>query len=277
MLNDEQKQYLLRIARATVEAAVTGGERSDLHTEDPALLEKRGAFVTLKHGGDLRGCLGYVEGIEPLIEAVAENAEAAALRDPRFAPVRASELPGILIEVSALTPLQLVEDPEAVEVGAHGLMVCLGPNRGLLLPQVAEEWGWDREQFLQQTCRKAGLAPDEWNSPRAELYSFEAEVFGEEDYPELLPGPSAVGADLHVPPIAPRRGATCRTRRWLPRWAVAGVGLHTCRAIPVRHQPSGASDAGQLSASEHSCSSHWVNRPLTKLWASRSEIGLLGA
>jgi len=187
MLTDDQKKYLLRIARASVEAAVTHSGRPDLHTKDPALLEDRGAFVTLKRGGDLRGCLGYVEGIEPLIEAVADNAEAAALRDPRFAPVRASELPEITIEVSALTPLQRVEDPETIEVGAHGLMVCLGPNRGLLLPQVPEEWGWDREQFLQQTCRKAGLAPDEWQSSQAELFSFEAEVFGEEDYPELLP------------------------------------------------------------------------------------------
>lgn len=187
MLNDDQKKHLLRIARASVEAAVRGSARPDLHTQDPDLLEERGAFVTLKSHGDLRGCLGYVEGIEPLIEAVAENAEAAALRDPRFTPVRAGELEGILIEVSALTPLKLVENPETVEVGTHGLMVCLGPNRGLLLPQVPEEWGWDREQFLQQTCRKAGLAPDEWNNPQAELYSFEAEVFGEEDYPELLP------------------------------------------------------------------------------------------
>ena len=188
MLTDDQKMYLLRIARASLEAAVEGGQAPDVHTEDAALLEERGAFVTLKRGGELRGCLGYVEGIEPLIQAVAENAAAAAERDPRFSPVRPAELPGILIEVSALTPLKLVENPEAeVEVGTHGLMVCLGPNRGLLLPQVPEEWGWEREEFLQHTCQKAGLAPDEWHNPSAEIYSFEAEVFGEEDYPELMP------------------------------------------------------------------------------------------
>jgi AmmeMemoRadiSam system protein A len=183
MLTEDQKQQLLRIARAAVEAAVTGSAPPDLDTDDPALLEERGAFVTLKRGGDLRGCLGYVEGIEPLIQAVADNAAAAALRDPRFTPVRASELSEITLEVSALTPLRLVEDPEAITVGEHGLMICLGPNRGLLLPQVPGEWGWDREQFLSQTCHKAGLAPDEWNNPQAQLFSFEAEVFAEADYP----------------------------------------------------------------------------------------------
>jgi AmmeMemoRadiSam system protein A len=187
MLNDEEKKYLLRIARASVEAAVAGSAAPDLHTTDQALLEDRGAFVTLKRGGELRGCLGYVEGSEPLIRAVAENAAAAALRDTRFTPVRASELAEISIEVSALTPLKLVEDADAIEVGQHGLMICLGPNRGLLLPQVGEEWGWDREQFLAQTCNKAGLAPDEWHNPQAQLFSFEAEVFGEADYPELMP------------------------------------------------------------------------------------------
>lgn len=187
MLNDDQKKYLLRVARASLEAAVAGADRPDLHTADPALLEERGAFVTLKAHGELRGCLGYVEGVKPLIEAVAENAEAAALRDPRFAPVRRSELPDLTIEISALTPLRPVENPEEIEVGAHGLMICLGPNRGLLLPQVPGEWGWDREQFLQHTCLKAGLPAGTWQDPQAQLYSFEAEVFGEEDYPELLP------------------------------------------------------------------------------------------
>jgi AmmeMemoRadiSam system protein A len=152
----------------------------DTHTEDPALLEERGAFVTLKREGQLRGCLGYVEGIMPLIEAVAENAGAAALRDPRFPEVRPEELPQIKLEVSALTPLVLVENTDDIEVGSHGLMVCLGPNRGLLLPQVPEEYGWEREEFLSQTCRKAGLPAGAWKGPTTDIYSFEAEVFGEE-------------------------------------------------------------------------------------------------
>ncbi len=180
MLTEAQKQVLIQVARASLEAAVQGQPPPELRTDDPALLEKRGAFVTLKRQGQLRGCLGYVEGIVPLIEAVAENAAAAALRDPRFPPVRPNELPEIKLEISALTPLVPVEDPEDIQVGSHGLMVCLGPNRGLLLPQVPEEWGWEREEFLAQTCRKAGLSPGSWKDPAAELYSFEAEVFGEE-------------------------------------------------------------------------------------------------
>jgi AmmeMemoRadiSam system protein A len=181
MLSEAQKRRLLEVARAGVVAAVTGGEPPDVETGDPQLLEERGAFVTLHRKGQLRGCLGYVEGIMPLIEAVAENAAAAALRDPRFMPVTATELPEIDIEISALTPLQPVENTEDIQVGSHGLMVCLGPNRGLLLPQVAEELGWDREQFLSQTCAKAGLGPGSWQSPEAQLFSFEAEVFGEKE------------------------------------------------------------------------------------------------
>ena len=179
MLTDAQKQVLLGIARAAMEAAVKGEAAPDTSTEDPALLEERGAFVTLKREGQLRGCLGYVEGIMPLIEAVAENAAAAALRDPRFPPVRPAELGEIKLEVSALTPLKPVENTDEIEVGAHGLLVCLGPNRGLLLPQVPEEYGWQREEFLSQTCRKAGLPAGSWKDPSTDIYSFEAEVFGE--------------------------------------------------------------------------------------------------
>ena len=180
MLTDAEKQVLLHIARASLEAAVRGETAPDLGTEDSTLLEERGAFVTLKRDGQLRGCLGYVEGVMPLIEAVAENAAAAALRDPRFPPVRPAELAEIKLEISALTPLVPVEDTEDITVGTHGLMVCLGPNRGLLLPQVPEEYGWEREEFLSQTCRKAGLQTDDWKNDAAQMFSFEAEVFGEE-------------------------------------------------------------------------------------------------
>ncbi len=179
MLTDEEKQVLLQIARAAVEAAVQGEAPPDSSTDDPALLEQRGAFVTLKREGQLRGCLGYVEGIMPLIAAVAENAAAAALRDPRFPPVRPAELPQIKLEISALTPLRPVQNTDDIEVGAHGLMVCLGPNRGLLLPQVPEEYGWEREEFLSQTCRKAGLPAGSWKNPTTDIFSFKAEVFGE--------------------------------------------------------------------------------------------------
>ncbi len=115
------------------------------------------AFVTLKKAGQLRGCIGYIEPHAPLIEAVADNAQSAALRDPRFAPVTPEELPDISIEVSALTPLEPVADVEEIEIGRHGLVISQGPNHGLLLPQVPVEWGWDREEFLEHTCLKAGL------------------------------------------------------------------------------------------------------------------------
>ncbi|MCK4323969.1 MAG: AmmeMemoRadiSam system protein A [Armatimonadetes bacterium] len=179
MLSYEQKRRLLEVARQSLHAAVAGGPPPDLATDDPDLLELRGAFVTLKTGGQLRGCIGYVEPRVTLIEAVADNARSAALHDPRFTPVAPEELPEIELDISALTPLEPVHDVEQVEVGRHGLMISCGPARGLLLPQVPVEWGWDREEFLEHTCLKAGLPPDAWRREDAELLCFEAEVFSE--------------------------------------------------------------------------------------------------
>jgi len=181
MLNEEQKRRLIDIARQTLTAAVAHEPAPDLATDDPALLEPRGAFVTLKKAGQLRGCIGYIEPRVSLIEAVANNAQSAALRDPRFTPVTPQELADISIEISALTPLEPVADVEDIEVGRHGLVISRGPHRGLLLPQVPVEWGWDREEFLQQTCHKAGLPPEAWKQNDTELLSFEAEVFSESD------------------------------------------------------------------------------------------------
>ncbi len=180
MLSDEQKRRLIQVARQSLHTAVADGPPPDLDTDDPELLEPRGAFVTLKKAGQLRGCIGYIEPRVPLIEAVADNAESAALHDSRFTPVTPEELPDIELEISALTPLVPVQDSEEIEVGRHGLMISCGPNRGLLLPQVPVEWGWDREEFLEHTCLKAGLPPDAWRREDAELVSFEAEVFSEE-------------------------------------------------------------------------------------------------
>jgi len=182
MLSDEQKRRLIEVARQSLHAAVAGGPPPDLRTDDPELLEPRGAFVTLKRGGQLRGCIGYVEPRVPLIEAVADNARSAALHDPRFTPVAADELPDIELDISALTPLQPVQDVEEIEVGRHGLMISCGPSRGLLLPQVPVEWGWDREEFLAHTCLKAGLPPDAWRQQDTELLCFEAEVFSEREF-----------------------------------------------------------------------------------------------
>jgi len=144
MLSEAQKRRLIEIARQAVTTAVTRAPAPDLATDDPELLEPRGAFVTLKKAGQLRGCIGYIEPRAPLIEAVADNAQSAALHDPRFPPVTPEELPDISIEISALTPLEPVTDVEEIEVGRHGLVISRGPYRGLLLPQVPVEWSSPR-------------------------------------------------------------------------------------------------------------------------------------
>lgn len=180
MLNAAQRERLLQVARQSVRAAVGNGPRPDLHTTDPDLRRVQGAFVTLHSAdGDLRGCIGHIEGHLPLIETVAEMARAAALEDPRFPPVTAREEPTLQLEISVMSPLRVITDVNEIEVGRHGLVMTRGLRRGLLLPQVATEWGWDREEFLRHTCRKAGLPPDAWQDPDTTIEVFEAEVFGE--------------------------------------------------------------------------------------------------
>lgn len=176
MFTEPQKSALIHIARAAVTAEVTG-ELLEAPAVD--LPRASGAFVTLKHAGRLRGCLGTLECRKSLAEEVARCAANAARNDPRFEPVRASELPHLNVEVSVLGPLERIDprDPDAIVIGRHGLVVELGARRGLLLPQVAPEWGWTRDQFLAHTCRKAGLPADAWQRG-ATVYRFEAEVFG---------------------------------------------------------------------------------------------------
>jgi AmmeMemoRadiSam system protein A len=145
-------------------------------TPGPALLQERGAFVTLTEEGRLRGCIGTIEGLHPLMEAVAANARAAACRDPRFEPVAPAEVAGLELEVSALTPLVPVAGPHEIEVGRHGVLLTSGGHRAVFLPQVAPEQGWDRDTMLTHLALKAGLAPDGWRrNTRFEV--FEAEVF----------------------------------------------------------------------------------------------------
>lgn len=146
----------------------------------PVLREPRGAFVTLKRHGELRGCIGYVEAIKPLWETIEDCAISAASRDPRFEPVAAEELADLDIEISVLSPLEDLPDPAGVEVGRHGILIEKGYHRGLLLPQVATEYGWNREQFLAHTCLKAGLPMDAWRHG-AKIKVFSADVFGEEE------------------------------------------------------------------------------------------------
>jgi AmmeMemoRadiSam system protein A len=181
MLTQEQRRRLLRIARESI-AAVLEGRRYEI---DPAELDEdlqrpSGAFVTL-HGVDaeLRGCIGSIQAVAPLCEAVASNAVHAAFRDPRFHPLRKDEFDGIQLEISVMSPIEEVRSVEEIEVGRDGLIIRRGSRAGLLLPQVASEYGWDRETFLAQTCVKAGLPPDAWRSPETRIERFSAEVFSE--------------------------------------------------------------------------------------------------
>ena len=179
MLTKKEKQILLSVARISIEDAVNGTNSNLPEQVTPALGEKCGAFVTLHRRGELRGCIGYIEGFMPLIETVAEVASKAALEDPRFPHVATDELNEIEIEISALSPLKLIKDASEVEVGKHGIVIQNGPYRGLLLPQVATEYNWDRETFLSQTCRKAGLSQEKWKDPQTKIHIFSADIFSE--------------------------------------------------------------------------------------------------
>ena len=187
MLTGEQKRALLDIARIAVQTQVLGvpapvpdpAEASAAVKLFPAA---EGAFVTIRRRGELRGCLGTLRCAQGLEAEIARCAADAASEDPRFHPVSADELPELSIEVSVLGPLEAIDpaDDGAIVLGRHGLVVEQGLRRGLLLPQVAIEWGWTVEQFLRQTCVKAGLAPDAWRQG-ARVYRFAAEVFGGKD------------------------------------------------------------------------------------------------
>jgi AmmeMemoRadiSam system protein A len=176
MLSDAEKKELLKIARETVRQHTTRGNSPEFRVESSALLEKCGAFVSLHSHGELRGCVGYIEGVLPLWETVREMAVSASSEDSRFEPLSADELKDIEIEISVLSPLKLVKDVSEIEVGRHGLYIKKGFRSGLLLPQVAAEYGWDRTEFLEETCQKAGLPSDAWKH-NAEVYLFEAQVF----------------------------------------------------------------------------------------------------
>lgn len=179
MFTERQQRTLVEIARAAVAAVVSGRPATASDDKTGTLPQASGAFVTLKRAGQLRGCIGTLECRLPLAEEIARVAVSAAMEDPRFAPVAPAELEGLDVEVSVLGPLEPIDpaDPAAVEIGRHGLVVEQGDRRGLLLPQVATERGWDREQFLAQTCAKAGLPADCWRRG-AKVYRFAAEVFG---------------------------------------------------------------------------------------------------
>jgi AmmeMemoRadiSam system protein B/AmmeMemoRadiSam system protein A len=182
MLNDAEKKKLLKLARDTINHYLKTGKKPEVKENDPVLNEEMGAFVTLHKHGDLRGCIGNIAGEGPLYLTVRDMAIQAAFSDRRFPPVSQREMKDIDIEISALSPLEKIEDPEKIIMGRHGVIVKSGFRSGVYLPQVATETGWTREEFMSSLCaHKAGLPADAWKTGDCEIYIFTAEVFGEKD------------------------------------------------------------------------------------------------
>jgi len=184
MLSEEAKKELLHTARRAVEAAISGQDAPNEQVDHPELQEEQGAFVTLKTDGNLRGCLGRFESEQTLWKTVQVMARAAATEDPRFAGRRITpqEMNDLTIEISVLSPMQEIDDPLDLRLGEHGIYVKKGFRTGCFLPQVAEETGWDKEEFLAHCCSgKAGLSPDAWQDPDTEVYVFTAEVISEDE------------------------------------------------------------------------------------------------
>lgn len=178
-LSPADQKLLLALARATIEDVSAGRQPRSLDAGPGGRQQNRGAFVTLHRRGNLRGCIGNFVGQGDLANTVRQMAVAAASEDPRFSPVRPAEVPEIDIEISVLSPLEEIDDPGKIEVGRHGIYIINPRGRGVLLPQVATEHGWDRQTFLDQTCLKAGLRPGCWQDPATTILVFSAEIFGE--------------------------------------------------------------------------------------------------
>ncbi|MDD3905669.1 MAG: AmmeMemoRadiSam system protein B [Candidatus Omnitrophica bacterium] len=182
MLNDAQRKRLLQIARESIIGYVKNGKRMEFAEDDPVLNKEMGAFVTLHEGGQLRGCIGNMSGQGALYKTVADMAIEAATGDPRFPTLTAAEIGRIKIEISALSPLKKVAGYKDVKIPGDGVVVKSGSRSGVFLPQVADETGWGRDEFLSYLCaHKAGLPPSAWKDPKTEIYVFSAEVFGEKE------------------------------------------------------------------------------------------------
>lgn len=179
MLADSEKQTLLQIARQSVEAIVCGRIANRISISAPALFEPRAAFVTLREHHELRGCIGYIDPVQPLWEIVEETAAKAAVEDPRFSPVQPEELSALEIEISVLSELRQIHKSNEIEIGIHGVVAELRNYRGLLLPQVAVSAGWNSSTFLEETLRKSGMPRRLWNHTDVRLFVFSAEVFSE--------------------------------------------------------------------------------------------------
>src|SRR3989338_2345833 len=180
-LNNEEQKAALILARNTLELGFgLTKEKNEDYKKYPIFSENRGAFVTLEIDHELRGCIGLIEPVEPLGDAIIEMAKAAAFNDYRFSPLTEQEFAKIKIEISVLTPPQKISDPNKIELGRHGVIVRSGSHSGVFLPQVATETGWDLEKFMSHLCAdKAGLPPDCWRDGSADIYTFEAQVMEE--------------------------------------------------------------------------------------------------
>ncbi len=181
LLDTETKKNLLKLARATIKNRLKPAETEKINFKFPEI--KHGAFVTLHKKGELRGCIGTFRSDKNIDEVVREMALASAFEDPRFSPLQPEEIDEIDIEISVLSPLRKIKDISEIEVGKHGLYISRGFRSGVLLPQVATEYNWNRETFLIHTCLKAGLPEDAWKDPSTRIEVFSAEVFGEKEFP----------------------------------------------------------------------------------------------
>jgi len=177
----EEKKNLLKLARDTITDYLTTGKKKEYPLLSEKFKEERGVFVTLNEHQELRGCIGYIEPIKPLQEAVIDNAINSATQDPRFSSVTSKELPYIEIEISVLTPPSEIKGPENFIVGKHGIIIKKGFYSALFLPQVASEQGWTKEETLSHLCIKAGLPPNEWQKSGMKFFIFTAEVFSEKE------------------------------------------------------------------------------------------------
>jgi AmmeMemoRadiSam system protein A len=179
-LTDADKERLLDIARRSIESYLKTGKTPQFDLSEN-LKQPGAAFVTLNKQGRLRGCIGHTVAADPLWKTVSTCAVSAAVSDPRFPAVVLDEVGDLHIEISVLTPLQKVKSLDEIQVGRDGLMISMGRNRGLLLPQVATDYGWNSTEFLQNTCRKAGLPMDAYTKPEAEIFKFQAVIFEEHE------------------------------------------------------------------------------------------------
>jgi AmmeMemoRadiSam system protein A len=180
-LTELEQKSLLGIARSTIESYVRTGKIPEARPLTPKLSEKRGAFVTLHERGQLRGCIGYIEAVKPLYQAVSNMAVAASTEDPRFPPVEPAELDKIEVEITVLSQMRQVPSPDSVVVGRHGVVIKKDTCSAVFLPQVPVEMGWDRNTYLSELCGKAILPRDAWKSPDAKLFVFTGQVFGEKE------------------------------------------------------------------------------------------------